>query len=97
MEKVPVAEKQLAESQTAVDLSSSVEEAKPDLSSSTTERSLSSDEQAKISRILSACQDHDLKALSELACSDGGFIIDEVRRTACKQTVTWVSFSWPVV
>lgn len=87
MEEVPAAEKQVADSPAGVDPSSSVEKTKPESSSSVTKRLFSRDDQAKISRILSACRDHDLEALSELACSEGGFIVDAVRRTACKQLI----------
>lgn len=45
---------------------------------------LSSKDQEKVTRILAACREHDLDALSELASSPGGFIEDEVRRTACR-------------
>lgn len=75
------------------DLSSSAGEMKSELSSSASEQAkqLSSDDEAKISRILSACRDHDLEALCELACSEGGFIVDDVRRTACEQIIPWVT------
>ncbi|PPJ55650.1 hypothetical protein CBER1_09543 [Cercospora berteroae] len=46
----------------------------------------SSKDREKVTRILAACREHDLDALSELASSPGGFIEDEVRRTA-----------WPVL
>lgn len=55
------------------------------LSSSWKRQALSSDDQAKVDRILLACRERDLEALRDLAASENGLIEDGVRRTACKQ------------
>ena len=54
---------------------------------------LSSKDQEKITRVLAACREHDLDALAELASGSGGFIEDEVRRTACRYHQTMLPFS----
>lgn len=51
---------------------------------------LSEADEQKFDRILTACQDHNLELLAELASSEGGLIEDHSRRIACKHP-------WPVI
>jgi hypothetical protein len=43
---------------------------------------------SKAGEIRAACQDGNVNALVSLACSDGGLLADELRKSACKHPLS---------